>query len=53
MRGGKLCWFRTNNLGVSAINDSGILEMAGYKVLTDYCRGRPFYSSLMDLFQDV
>jgi farnesyl diphosphate synthase len=52
-RRGKPCWFRTNNLGVKAFNDSILLESCVYQLISSCCKDRPYYSAILDLFHDV
>ena len=49
----KPCWYRTNDLGVKAFNDSILLEACIYEVIKTYCRDQPFYADILDLFHDV
>ncbi len=38
---------------MEAINDSFFLENAVYILLKKYCKGKPYYVDLMELFQEV
>jgi len=49
----KPCWYRTNNLGVKAFNDSILLENSAYQIISSYCRDQPYYLAVIDLFHDV
>nr|XP_023022511.1 farnesyl pyrophosphate synthase-like [Leptinotarsa decemlineata] len=49
-RGGKLCWFRKNNVGMRAIIDGVYLENGVYYVLKKYLSSHPQYLNLLELF---
>lgn len=49
----KPCWFRTNNLGVEAFNDSILLESVLYQVVSSYCKQQPYYLDILELLHDV
>ena len=49
----KPCWFRTNNLGVKAFNDSILLESVLYQLVSSYCRKQPYYLDILELLHDV
>jgi len=49
----KPCWFRTNNLGVKAFNDSILLESVLYQVVSSYCKQQPYYLDILELLHDV
>lgn len=49
----KPCWFRTNNLGVKAFNDSILLESVLYQLVSSYCRQQPYYLDILELLHDV
>ncbi|XP_046650014.1 farnesyl pyrophosphate synthase-like isoform X2 [Daphnia pulicaria] len=49
----KPCWYRTNNLGVKAFNDSILLESLIYQILSSYCKDRHYYLPILELFHDV
>nr|CAH0105352.1 unnamed protein product [Daphnia galeata] len=49
----KPCWYRTNNLGVKAFNDSILLESLIYHIISSYCKDRHYYLPVLELFHDV
>jgi len=49
----KPCWFRTNNLGVKAFNDSILLESVLYQLVSSYCKQQPYYLDILELLHDV
>lgn len=52
-RRGQPCWYRTDNVGMIAINDSFMLESAIYYLLKKHFRQEPYYVDLLDLFHEV
>jgi len=52
-RRGRACWFRRPEVGMVAINDAFMLEMALYAVLRGQFRAHPAYRDLLELFHDV
>ena len=52
-RRGQLCWYKKPGVGLSAVNDSLILESCVFSLLKKHCRGAPFYVDLMELFHSV
>ncbi|XP_078526143.1 farnesyl pyrophosphate synthase isoform X1 [Lissotriton helveticus] len=50
MRRGKPCWYKKGGIGLSAINDSFLLEACIYRLLKKYCRQQPYYLNLLELF---
>lgn len=49
----KPCWYRTNNLGVKAFNDSILLESLIYQIVSSYCKNQHYYLPVLELFHDV
>ncbi|EGN97321.1 hypothetical protein SERLA73DRAFT_169696 [Serpula lacrymans var. lacrymans S7.3] len=47
------CWFRLENVGNIAINDSFMLEMAIYQLLKKHFRQESYYVDLLELFQET
>lgn len=52
-RRGKPCWYRTEGVGMVAINDAFMLEAAIYTLLKKYFRSHPAYVDLLELFHEV
>lgn len=52
-RRGQPCWYKLPDVGLSAVNDSLLLEACLYKILKRYFRNDPFYVSLFELMQEV
>ncbi|KAK7749450.1 hypothetical protein SLS53_000023 [Cytospora paraplurivora] len=52
-RRGKPCWYRTEGVGMVAINDAFMLEAAIYTLLKKYFRSHPAYVDLIELFHEV
>ncbi|KAJ3632110.1 hypothetical protein Zmor_022089 [Zophobas morio] len=52
-RRGQPCWYRRPEVGLTAINDSFMLEMFIYKILNLYFRAEPFYIDLVELFLQI
>ncbi len=52
-RRGQPCWYKVENVGDIAINDSFMLEGAIYILLKKYFRQDPYYVDLLDLFHEV
>lgn len=53
MRGDQPCWYRNEDVGVSAVNDSTMLENATYSILKKYFSNTPSYIPLLHLFHEV
>nr|XP_014433520.2 farnesyl pyrophosphate synthase [Pelodiscus sinensis] len=49
-RRGQPCWDKQEGIGLDAVNDSFLLEACIYQLLKKYCRGRPYYLNLLELF---
>ncbi|KAI5475282.1 farnesyl diphosphate synthase [Pseudohyphozyma bogoriensis] len=52
-RRGQPCWYRVENVGNIAINDSFMLEGAIYFLLKKHFRQEKYYVDLLELFHDV
>nr|XP_033780175.1 farnesyl pyrophosphate synthase isoform X2 [Geotrypetes seraphini] len=50
IRRGHPCWYKKEGVGLDAVNDSFLLEASIYRLLKKYCRGQPYYLSLLELF---
>ncbi|XP_068107598.1 farnesyl pyrophosphate synthase-like isoform X2 [Hyperolius riggenbachi] len=49
-RRGKICWYKKDGIGLSAVNDACLIEACAYQILKKYCRGQPYYLKLLELF---
>ncbi|PFH48501.1 hypothetical protein AMATHDRAFT_65350 [Amanita thiersii Skay4041] len=47
------CWYRNQDVGMIAINDSFMLESAIYRLLRVYFKSQPYYVDLVDLFHET
>jgi len=47
------CWYRTESVGMIAINDSFMLEAAIYFLLKKHFRSEPYYVDLIELFHET
>ncbi|AOA60786.1 Farnesyl pyrophosphate synthase [Komagataella phaffii CBS 7435] len=52
-RRGQPCWYKVENVGNIAINDSFMLEGAIYKILRKYFKKESYYADLLDLLHEV
>ncbi|GFO28033.1 farnesyl pyrophosphate synthase [Plakobranchus ocellatus] len=52
-RRGQPCWYKKENIGLIAINDSFFLESSLYALLRRYVKGRPYYMDVSELFQET
>ena len=52
-RRGQPCWYRTEGVGLIAINDAFLLEAAIYWLLKKHFRADPAYVNLIELFHEV
>ncbi|KAK3787577.1 hypothetical protein RRG08_025908 [Elysia crispata] len=52
-RRGQPCWYKKENVGLIAINDSYFLEMGIYSLLRRYVKGKPYYMNVTELFQQT
>ncbi|RUS85522.1 hypothetical protein EGW08_006730 [Elysia chlorotica] len=50
IRRGQPCWYKKENVGFIAINDSFFLECAIYSLLRRYVKGKPYYMEVTELF---
>lgn len=53
MRRGAPCWYKTPGVGLTAVNDSLLLEHGLYYILKLYFGEHPSYTHLLELFHDV
>ena len=53
MRRGQACWYKRPGVGLTAINDSLMLESAVYELLKIHCADKPYYLKCLQLFLDV
>ncbi|XP_053330680.1 farnesyl pyrophosphate synthase isoform X2 [Spea bombifrons] len=52
-RRGQPCWYKKEGIALDAVNDAFLLESCIYRLLKTYCRGQPYYLSLLELFLEV
>ncbi|XP_064603763.1 farnesyl pyrophosphate synthase-like [Liolophura sinensis] len=52
-RRGQPCWYKKENVGLTAINDSFFLEAAVYVVLKKHFKNEPCYVNIMELFHEI
>lgn len=52
-RRGQPCWFRKEEVGLIAINDSFLIESCIYKLLKSHFRSKPYYVDLLELFHET
>lgn len=52
-RRGQPCWYRSEGVGMIAINDAFMLEAAIYWLLKKHFREDPSYINLIELFHEV
>ncbi|XP_048728933.1 farnesyl pyrophosphate synthase-like [Ostrea edulis] len=52
-RRGKPCWYRREEVGIVAVNDAFYLESCVYHILRKYCKDKPYYISIVDLFHET
>ncbi|RFU74910.1 farnesyl pyrophosphate synthase [Trichoderma arundinaceum] len=52
-RRGRSCWHRMDGVGLTAINDSIMLESAVYILLQRFFRDHPAYTEFMELFHET
>lgn len=53
IRRGQPCWYRYNDLGLAAVNDSLLLENAIFYLIKKYFKGKDCYVTLLETFHDV
>ncbi|KAJ7568113.1 hypothetical protein O6H91_01G019000 [Diphasiastrum complanatum] len=52
-RRGQPCWFRVPKVGLIAVNDGVILRTHISRILKSHFRNKPYYTDLLDLFNEV
>ncbi|KAI0036986.1 farnesyl diphosphate synthase [Vararia minispora EC-137] len=52
-RRGQPCWYRVEDVGLIAINDSLLLEGAIYQMVREHFKGDPCYLDLLEIFHEV
>ena len=52
-RRGQPCWYRVEGVGLTAVNDSLILEGAIFQMIRKHFRNDPYYVDLVDLLHEV
>ncbi|KAJ3057169.1 Farnesyl pyrophosphate synthetase [Rhizophlyctis rosea] len=52
-RRGNPCWYRQEGIGMKAINDAFICEMAIYRLIKKHFRTEPYYLDILELFHEV
>lgn len=52
-RRGVPCWYRRPDVGLGAINDSIFIQSSLYQLLKSYFTGKPYYTDVMNLFNEV
>ena len=52
-RRGQPCWYRVEGVGLTAVNDSLILEGAIFQMIRKHFRNDPCYVDLVDLLHEV
>jgi hypothetical protein len=52
-RRGQPCWYKSENVGMVAINDAFILESCIYIFLKKYFKKTDYYVELIELFHEV
>ena len=52
-RRGKPCWYKKDNIGMMAFNDSLIIETCIYSILERHLKDHPQYSALVHAFLQV
>ncbi len=53
IRRGQKAWYKKDNLGVEAFNDSLLLQSCIYTLLHKYFVDKPYYNELVQEFQEV
>ncbi|CAG5121296.1 unnamed protein product [Candidula unifasciata] len=49
-RRGRPCWYKKEEVGLTAVNDASFLECTVYSLLKKYIRDKPYYLSILELF---
>ncbi|XP_048507878.1 farnesyl pyrophosphate synthase isoform X1 [Athalia rosae] len=52
-RRGQLCWYRQNNIGLSAINDGLLLEQSIFQLLRTHFKDKDCYMNLIEVFHET
>lgn len=52
-RRGLKCWYKVDDVGLCAINDSMMIENGIYYLLKKYFSDKPYYNDIVDLFHEV
>jgi len=52
-RRGQPCWYRKQEIGLGAFNDSILLETCVYSVIRQYFRSEPYYLDLLENMLDI
>lgn len=52
-RRGHKCWYKMEDVGLSAINDSMMIENGIYHLLKKYFSDKEYYDKIVDLFHEV
>ncbi|XP_005104006.1 farnesyl pyrophosphate synthase isoform X2 [Aplysia californica] len=52
-RRGQPCWYKQEDVSLTAINDSFFLESTIYQMLKKYIREQPYYVNVLELFLEV
>jgi len=52
-RRGQPCWYKNEDVGLIAINDTLILESCIYKLLKKYFRNEKYYIDIVELFHEI
>lgn len=52
-RRGHKCWYKVDDVGLCAINDSMMIENGIYFLLKKYFSEKPYYNDIVDLFHEV
>lgn len=52
-RRGQPCWYKKDNLGLTAFNDAILLETCVYSLLAKHFRDQPYYQNLLESLLEV
>jgi len=52
-RRGHPCWYKVEDIGLTAFNDSILLEACIYSVLRKHFKGMPYYNDLLDVMLET
>lgn len=52
-RRGVSCWYKSENIGLSAINDAILIQSAMFSVLKKYFNDKPYYKNVLEMFNEV